>query len=171
MEIKSLTHKELNKLLKLKCNKNFKDNFSMFLPAKMATEITFIAVEGQEILGALSYSHSYLHGQGKITVGDKQYEHTSPVKFLEFIEVKPDARNKKVAQHLLEHVFDIFKVCQYSLLLSNLVLDGKNLVPLYERLSDKYQVDLFFSPLNKEYTHKIHSVPPIEHKTKKWKLW
>ena len=168
MEIKLIRHKELNKLLKLKVNKGFKDNFSLFIPRLMYKEINFVAVENQEILGALSYSKS--SPVGKSIINGIAYDLQKPMKYLEFIEVKPGAKNKGVGKALAKHLFEICHTIECGLLVSNIVLEGQYLVNAYKKLSTEYQVDLFFYHANK-IEPQIFNAEPIKPPTFLQKLF
>lgn len=161
MNIKLATHKDINKLLKLKPNKNFRENFTLFIPDLMEREITFIAIENNEILGAFAYSNDF--PIGKIQIEGKQYIHNKNVNFLQFVEVKPTARKRGIAKQLLTHAFEICAATNSSILLSNIVLEGSHLISTYRELSNNLQVDLFFSPENrKEHAHQVFNLTPIK---------
>lgn len=162
MEIKLITHKELNKLLKLKVNKGFNENFSLFLLGLMHKEINFIAIENKEILGAFSYSKSY--PMGKNTIEGIEYDLQKPMKYLEFIEVKPSAKNKGVGKALAKHMFEICAQLGCGIKISNIVLEGQYLVNTYKKLSNEYQVDLFFYHVNK-LDPQIFNAEPIKKPT------
>lgn len=161
MQIKPITHKQFNKLLKLKINKNFKENFELFLPRRISHEVTFVALQEQEIIGAFSYKS---HGVPYIIdIDNKKHHYKREIKFLEFIEIKPTARNKGVATALLHHAFEICAATQSGLKVSNIVMEGSYLLNKYKQLSDQYKVDLFFSQA--DYAPQVfHSTPiiPIE---------
>lgn len=162
MHIKLTTHKELHKLLKLKINKDFQKNFSLFLPGLMQNEIHFIALENNEILGAFSYSNDY--PIGKIKINDQEYRLTKDMKFLQFIEVKPSAKHKGVGKALAQHMFEICATTHSGIRISNIVLEGNALINTYRTLSNRYEVDLFFYHAN-QLEPQIFDVEPIKKPT------
>jgi GNAT superfamily N-acetyltransferase len=150
MRIKLVTHKEVNALRKLKINKNFKDNFTLF---KMQM------IENNEILGAFSYSkEDDIH---EFKIDGEKYKLIKPVRRLEFIEVKPSARGKKIAKEMLTYAFELFSEMNYSMQLSNIVLNGESLIPLYKSLSEKNKVDLLFGPNDKKHGDQIFHVEKV----------
>lgn len=157
MNIKLATHKDINKLLKLKVNKGFKDNFTLFIPDLMEREITFIAIEKNEILGAMSYSSSL--PIGKTQIEGKEYILEKEMKFLEFIEVKPTERNKGIGKVLAKHMFEICAATDCGIRISNIVLEGMNLVNTYRDLSQQHKVDLFFYHGNHLKPQVFNAVP------------
>lgn len=156
MRIKLVTHKEVNQLRKLKVNKNFKENFTLFKMRLLAEEVTFIMIENNEILGAFSYSNSTdIH---EFQLEDGKYRVTRPIRILEFIEVKPSARGKKIAKELLTYAFELFSEINCGIKLSNIVLNGESLVPLYKSLSEKHKVDLVFGHSDKKYGDQLYNI-------------
>lgn len=146
MKIKLATHKEINKLLKLKINRGFKENFSLFIPRLMSKEITFIAIDNEEILGAIAYSSDF--PMGKFKIGENEYLFEKDMNFLQFVEVKATARKKGVAKALINHVFEICSATNCGIRISNIVLDGPHLIDIYRQCSKEHQVDLFFYHAN-----------------------
>lgn len=163
MKIKPITKSELESLLKLKVNKNFKDDFTMFLPELMDKEIHFIAMEKNEILGAFSYKQSY--PIGKIIINDKEYNLEKDIKYLYFIEVKPSARGKGVGKALVQYMFDICNTTESGIKISNIVLDGMNLVDTYRKISNELKVDLFFYHGNNLEPQIFNAVPVEKEKS------
>jgi GNAT superfamily N-acetyltransferase len=157
MQVKLITHKELNKLLKLKVNKNFKENFQLFKPRIMHREITFAAIENNEILGAVSYSD--FMKLGKVEIGGQEYILNKNITLLQFIEVKPSARKKGVAKELLTYIFEMCHDTNSGIQISNVIGEGSHLINTYKELSNNYQVDLFFSPQNNIEPQIFNAIP------------
>lgn len=163
MRIKLVTHKEVNSLRKLKVNKNFTDNFTLFKMGMLGKETTFVMIENNEILGAFSYSKSTdIH---KFTIDNEEYKINKPIRRLEFIEVKPSARQqkrgKKIATEMLNYAFELFSEINCGMQISNIVLNGEYLVPLYKSLSEKHKVDLLFGPSDKKYGDQLFNIEKI----------
>lgn len=157
MNIKPITKSELEPLLKLKVNKKFKDDFTMFLPGLMDKEIHFVAMEKNEILGVFSYGQGY--PIGKTIINNQEYNLEKDIKYLYFIEVKPSARGKGVGKALAQHMFDICNTTESGLKISNIVLDGMILVDTYRKLSNELEVDLFFYHANNLEPQIFNAVP------------
>lgn len=156
MRIKLVTHKEVNSLRKLKVNKNFKENFTLFKMGMIGKEITFVMIEDSEILGAFSYSKSTdIH---ELQLEGEEYRITKPIRRLEFIEVKPSARGQKIAKEMLNYAFELFSEINCGIQLSNIVLNGESLVPLYKSLSEKHKVDLLFGSSDKKYGDQLFNI-------------
>lgn len=159
MRIKLVTHKEVNALRKLKVNKNFTDNFTLFKMGMLGKETTFVMIENNEILGAFSYSNSTeIH---KFTLDSEDYKITRPIRRLEFIEVKPSARERKIATEMLNYAFELFSEINCGMQISNIVLNGESLVPLYKSLSEKHKIDLLFGPSDKKYGEQLFNIEKI----------
>jgi GNAT superfamily N-acetyltransferase len=159
MKIKLVTHKEVNALRKLKVNKNFKENFTLFIMPYLAKEVTFVMIENNEILGAFAYSKKDdIH---EFKVDGEKYKLSKPVRRLEFIEVKPSARGKKIAKEMLTYAFELFSEINCGIQLSNICLNGESLVPLYKSLSEKYKVDLLFGPSDKKFGDQLFNIEKV----------
>lgn len=159
MKIKLVTHKEVNALRKLKVNKNFTDNFTLFKMRLLDKETTFVMIDSNEILGAFSYSKStQIH---KFEINGEEHKISKPIRRLEFIEVKPSAREKKIAKEMLTYAFELFSEIDCGVQLSNIVLNGEYLVPLYKSLSEKHKVDLLFTSSDQKYGDQIFNFEKI----------
>jgi hypothetical protein len=163
MRIKLVNHKEVNALRKLKVNKNFKENFTLFKMRLLDDEVTFVMIENNEILGAFSYSKSSdIH---EFELEQEKYKVTRPIRRLEFIEVKPSARQqkrgRKIATEMLNYAFELFSEINCGIKLSNIVLNGESLVPLYKSLSEKHKVDLLFGHDDKKYGDQLFNIEKV----------